>query len=283
MISITVAGVPEHFNYPWHMAIKEGAFQDRGLDVQWKDVPEGTGRMCEMLRTGETDFAIILTEGIIKDIAAGNPSGIVQVYVKTPLIWGIHVAANSPYRSLDSLKGTVAAISRYGSGSHLMSFVNANRMGWNTRNLKFKVVNTLEGGVEALSKEEAAYFLWEHYTTKPLVDEGTFRRLGDCPTPWPCFVIAVRNTFVEEKAPIVKHVLEVINTYTADFKHIPGIAKTLANKYRQQPEDVTDWLSRTSWGDQNLTPEELKKVQSYLLDLDLLSKLWESHNYITEL
>ena len=28
--------------------------------------------MCQMLRDGETDIAVILTEGIIKDIAAGN-------------------------------------------------------------------------------------------------------------------------------------------------------------------------------------------------------------------
>jgi hypothetical protein len=25
------------------------------------------------------------------------------------------------------------------------------------------------------------------------VDKGIFRRIGDCPTPWPCFVIAVRE------------------------------------------------------------------------------------------
>jgi hypothetical protein len=57
-------------------------------------VPEGTGKMCQMLRDGETDIAVILTEGIVKDITAGNPSKIVQVYVDSPLIWGIHVAAN---------------------------------------------------------------------------------------------------------------------------------------------------------------------------------------------
>jgi hypothetical protein len=45
-----------------------------------------------MLRDGETDIAVILTEGIVKDIVAGNPSKIVQVYVESPLIWGIHVA-----------------------------------------------------------------------------------------------------------------------------------------------------------------------------------------------
>jgi hypothetical protein len=31
--------------------------------------------------------------------------------------------------------------------------------------------------------------------TKPLVDKGIFR-IGDCPTPWPCFVIAVRDELI---------------------------------------------------------------------------------------
>jgi hypothetical protein len=49
-----------------------------------------------MLRSGETDIAIILTEGIVKDIVAGNDSKIVQVCQQTlHLIWGIHVAATS--------------------------------------------------------------------------------------------------------------------------------------------------------------------------------------------
>jgi hypothetical protein len=30
------------------------------------------GKMCQMLRDGETDIAVILTEGIVKDIVAGN-------------------------------------------------------------------------------------------------------------------------------------------------------------------------------------------------------------------
>jgi hypothetical protein len=43
-----------------------------------------------MLRDGETDIAVILTEGIVKDIAGNQVK--VQVYVESPLIWGIHVA-----------------------------------------------------------------------------------------------------------------------------------------------------------------------------------------------
>jgi hypothetical protein len=68
-------------------------FENQNIDLEWTDVPEGTGKMCQML-TWRNDIAVILTEGIVKIIAAGA-SKIVQVYVESPLIWGIHVAANS--------------------------------------------------------------------------------------------------------------------------------------------------------------------------------------------
>jgi hypothetical protein len=30
---IKIAGVPEHFNIPWHLAIKQGAFKAHGVEV----------------------------------------------------------------------------------------------------------------------------------------------------------------------------------------------------------------------------------------------------------
>ena len=102
MTTIKIAGVPEHFNLPWHLSIENGDFEKENIDLKWTDVPEGTGKMCQMLREGETDIAVILTEGIVKDIVAGNPSKIVQVYVESPLIWGIHVASNSDFKFASS-------------------------------------------------------------------------------------------------------------------------------------------------------------------------------------
>ena len=51
--------------------------------------------MTKALRENEIDIAVILTEGIIKDITEGSPCKIVQVFVESPLIWGIHVAEKS--------------------------------------------------------------------------------------------------------------------------------------------------------------------------------------------
>ncbi len=271
MKSVRIIGVPEHFNLPWHLAIEEGAFEERGIDLQWEDIPEGTGRMCQMLNDGETDLAIILTEGLLKSIAEGNPSHIIQEYIATPLQWGIHVADKSQYTSIDELKGTKAAISRFGSGSHLMAYVNAENQGWDTSSLKFEVINNLEGAIEGLRSGVADYFMWEHFTTKPLVDDGTFRRLADCPTPWPCFVIAATDTFVKENPETLKHVLEIINSYTTEFKSIPSIDRTLANRYGQQLEDIQDWLALTRWSQQQLSRETLQTIEDTLLQLDLIS------------
>ncbi|QLE02623.1 ABC transporter substrate-binding protein [Galbibacter sp. BG1] len=270
MKKINIVGVPEHFNLPWHLAIEDGAFHDRGIDLNWTDIPEGTGRMCQMLRDGETDIAIILTEGLVKDIVAGNPSKIVQVFVQSPLYWGVHVGSSSAYRNMEDLKGKKAAISRFGSGSHLMAYINADNQGWDYSDLKFEVVNNIDGAIEVLTEGTADYFMWEHFTTKPIVDKGIFRRIDDCPTPWPCFVIAVRDEVLSKNSSVIKHVLEVINIYTADFKDIPSIDRMLSNRYEQKIVDIQEWLSITRWSQENITPITVKNIQDQLAKLNII-------------
>jgi ABC-type nitrate/sulfonate/bicarbonate transport system substrate-binding protein len=272
MKHIKIVGVPEHFNLPWLLAIKDKSFERAGIDLKWTDVPEGTGKMCQMLRDGSADIAVILTEGIVKDIVGGNPSKIVQVYVESPLIWGIHVSANSEYQTIADLENTKVAISRYGSGSQLMAYVNAQNQGWKTDNLEFEVVNTIDGAVEALTNEKADYFMWERFMTKPLVDKGVFRRVADCPTPWPCFVIAVRNELLEQQPNTIVKILDVINSATVTFKEIPSIDSVLATKYHQKIEDIQEWLRLTEWSQKPLAIEMLNKIQNQLFELKIIDK-----------
>ena len=283
MKTVKIAGVPEHFNLPWLMAIEEGAFENRGINLVWKDVPEGTGKMSELLATEQTDLAIVLTEGIVKSIIEGNNVKIVQEYIGTPLQWGIHVAADSKFQNVEDLQNATVAISRYGSGSHLMSFVNAKSNGWDTSSLNFQVVNTLDGAIEALKLGKADYFMWEHFTTKPIVDSGIFRRIADCPTPWPCFVVAATESFLKNHKGTLWHILEVINTYSTEFKHIPHIDQTIANKYEQRIEDVREWLSMTQWSQSQLSTETIDMVQDYLFKLKLIDNKSDINKLITSL
>ena len=283
MKKVRIVGVPEHFNLPWQLAIEEGAFEDRGIELIWTDIPEGTGRMSQMLSDGETDLAIILTEGIIKSIAAGNPSKIVQEYVGSPLLWGIHVSKGSDYRDFSDLHLKKAAISRFGSGSHLMSYVFSEEMGWDLNSTEFQVVQTIEGAVEALSNGEADYFMWERFTTKSLVDQGIFRRLGDCPTPWPCFVIAAGSNFISSETEILHHILDIINLYTLEFRHIPSIDRTLANRYHQRLEDIQEWLSLTQWSQSQIDTQIIDKVVNRLYHLKLIENIISAEELLTSL
>lgn len=273
MKTIKIAGVPEHFNLPWHLCLENKEFETQNIDLQWTDVPEGTGKMCQMLRDGESDIAVILSEGIVKDIVGGNPSKIVQVYVDSPLIWGIHVGAQSKFQTLSDLENTKAAISRLGSGSQLMAYVNANNQNWNTEKLQFEIVNTIDGAVKALTEGTADYFMWERFMTKPLVDNGTFRKITDCPTPWPCFVIAVRNEILEKEPETIHAILSIINKKTASFKSLPEIDIILAKKYYQKTVDIQEWLSLTDWSQNQLSEEMLNKIQNQLLELKIIDKI----------
>lgn len=282
MKQVRIGGVPEHFNLAWYLTLKDGEYKAEGINLRWKDYFGGTGEMTKALRDGDIDIAVILTEGIIKDIIDGNPSKIVQVFVESPLIWGIHVAANAKYKTISDLKGTKAAISRYGSGSHLMAFVNAENHHWHLENdLKFEVIKDLEGAVEGLTKGKANYFMWEKFTTKPLVDKGIFRRIGNCPTPWPCFVIAVRTEFIENHSETIKTILNIINRTTADFKEIPSIDFTIANRYQQQIEDVREWLGLTEWSQNQIDKKTITIIQEKLLKLNIIDKTMD-YNELTQ-
>lgn len=270
---VNIGGVPEHFNLAWYLTLRNGEYKEENINLRWKDYHGGTGQMCKALRNKDIDIAVILTEGIIKDIIDGNNCKIVQVFVKSPLIWGIHVAEHSTFQTIEDIKGARAAISRYGSGSHLMAYINAENNGWDLENdLKFEVIKNLDGAIKALTNDTADYFMWEKFTTKPLVDSGVFRRIANCPTPWPCFVIAVRQDFIDNERNILKTILNIINNTTIDFKNIPSIDKTLANRYDQKLEDVQQWLALTQWSQDQIPEMTVNKVQTELMSLNIINK-----------
>nr|WP_297307543.1 substrate-binding domain-containing protein [uncultured Flavobacterium sp.] len=270
MKTVKIVGVPEHFNLPWQLCLENGEFNEIGINLEWTDIPEGTGRMCQMLRENETDLAVILTEGILKDISNGNDSVVLQQYVSSPLQWGIHVAANSSYETISDLIDKKVAISRNGSGSQLMAIVNANNQGWENNNLQFEIVNTLDGAIEALTENKADYFMWDRFMTQPIVDKGIFRRIGVCPTPWPCFVIVARKEFYEKNKSVIENILEVINNTTIEFKLIPSIDKTLASRYEQKLEDIQEWLKITKWSQKQLTEKQFNEIQKQLIELKII-------------
>lgn len=265
---IRAGGVPEHFNLPWLLAIEEHA--DPAVEYRWTDFPGGTGEMCTALRSGEIDIALVLTEGILRDIEQGNTARILGVYVSSPLIWGVHVNNNSPYNETASLVGKNAAISRFGSGSHLMVKVLAREQKWPDESLSFVVVGDLQGGVLALMKGDADYFLWEKFMTKTYVDNNILRRIGECRTPWPCFLIAVSEKAWQHKQQEISRLLSRVQEKAAWVKTAEGALNMLAERYMLDKEDVREWRSGTSWFGMEWTAGTEQEIRSRLKDFGII-------------
>lgn len=262
-----VGGVPEHFNYPWYLAQQKGASAQQPFSFEWEAFPGGTGAMCEALDEGRIDLALLLTEGAIAYLNKGGDAQIVGTYVQSPLLWGVHVHAGSPFEQVADLEGQVFGISRYQSGSHLMAYVQAEQLGWDTEALRFEVVHDFERARRAMKEGRIQAFMWEKYTTKPTVDSGEWRRAGVLPTPWPCFVMVARREVAEQQQIGLLELMHGIRQLMAQTSESQAIS-FISEQFRLQPADVAEWYGQTTWLCAPVAERaELEKAQQALLGL----------------
>lgn len=274
--TIRVGGVPEHFNYPWHKALAENSFAKAGMDLEWKDYPGGTGAMVKDLRAKELDLAVVLTEGIVSDIVKGNEAIILQQFIKSPLVWGIHIAANARFKYIEEIENARYAISRKGSGSHIMAFVDARNRGWDCSKIKFVEVGNFEGALRAFENDEADLIFWEKYTTLPYVESGQLRRLGECVTPWPCFMVAGRTEFVNANKSIVDKCLQALRFSCRDFMNDVNAINIIAQNYNLPIEAAYSWFYQTEWAlNRELTKKSLSNVLHTLKEVNVIDHLVE--------
>ena len=245
--TIRLGGVPEHFNLPIHLAIEDGSFAKRSLQIEWTSFKGGTGQMTRALRNSDVDVCILLTEGIIKDIIAGNPSKIISGYVKTPLTWGIHTGVENTLQYHKEIYDKQYAISRLGSGSHLMAIIDADVNGQKLNAEQFTVINNLDGALESLGNRETDVFYWEKFTTKPWVDSGQLRRVGVFVTPWPCFMVAATDRILREDPNGIIRMLNAIHESCRRFMQDEDNIDLVASRYGQKKKDVERWYHSTEW------------------------------------
>ncbi|CAF2943746.1 unnamed protein product [Rotaria sp. Silwood2] len=242
---IRVAGVPEHFNEPWRIGLEKNLFKNEGIDIEWYSVKEGTGSMINKLKSNEVDVIVALTEGLINDIANGSDIRLLGTYVQSPLVWSVSTGANSIYNSIEDLKGEKFGISRYQSGSHLMSCVLANQYGWKQSDLEFIVCHNFDNLRKSVNDNTTAAFIWEYFMQKPYYDKGEIRRIGQIITPWPCFMIASTTHLISKHLNDIKKMFIALEKACLLFQtnSIDSI-KRISINYGLNEEDAKAWFDK---------------------------------------
>ena len=266
------AGVPEHFNLAWRRLAERRALETLAVGLHWHEVPEGTGRMLDLLESGGADLALLLTEGAVAGVANGRAIRLLGAWVTSPLRWGVHVAASGPLESADDLPGKRFAISRYGSGSHLMAGIYARDRGWPGAP-EFVIVDDLAGARRALAAGDAEIFLWERFTTQPVVDAGDFRRVDELPTPWPCFVAAVPADLDAGKLAAARLALRAALHEAGRVAGADDAASRFAALYGLEPDAAAEWLAGTRWaGASALDRKTLSSVAAAMRDVGMIDR-----------
>jgi len=273
---LRVGVVPEHFSVPFFLGKQQGLFES---NVELSEFPRGTGSMCKALSENSIDIAIALTEGLIVDrINNGTHFKIIGTYVESPLTWAYCADFNnSSLTELKDLKGKRIAISRFGSGSHIMSVVLAKQQGWVMNNegdndLEFQVKGDLENLLNSICGDDrtADSFCWEQYMLKPSVLQKRVKYIGTIVTPWPCFMIAARDGLSKE---IIKVFLSDVIKCCHEFYIQKEISFELMKKRCNLPdEDLKKWVETVKFSENAITVSEeaLITTQAVLVEAGVI-------------
>lgn len=269
---IKIGGVTEHFNLPWNLAVEKDRFGANGVHLDWEFFPGGTGVMTTALKDGSLDMAILLTEGFIAAASKGLKAKIVKEYITSPLGWGIFTGSKSLIFSIYSRAPKKYAISKIGSGSHLMAMIHAEQRGERVLQEQLLEVKSLEGAVESLTKLESQIFYWEKYTTKPFVESGQLRMIGEFSAPWSSFLIVASDNALLHKREAVQRVLETINHESHSFFHSNEAIPLLMSRFNMSESDAQTWLRATVWSsDYSIRLQGLENAKQALLKIGSVS------------
>jgi ABC-type nitrate/sulfonate/bicarbonate transport system substrate-binding protein len=263
--TIRIGGVPEHFNLPIHLALESKAFEEVGVKVVWNTYEGGTGEMMEALENNDCDICAVLTEGAVSNILKGSPAKIISGYVKSPLTWGIHTGIENSLDNHEQVYDKKIAISRFGSGSHLMPIVDALMKDKRMEDSQFEVIKNLQGAISSLNSLETDVFYWEKYTTKPYVEKNILKKIGEYVSPWPCFVLAASESTIYAHPKIVSKVLRVIHKSCAQFMENDDAIRLVSERYGIKNSDATKWYHSTEWATDGWVSNKMLKNVIYTL------------------
>ncbi|KAL8998904.1 MAG: hypothetical protein Q9169_002123 [Polycauliona sp. 2 TL-2023] len=270
MPPLRVGYVPEHFSTPLYFA--QHYFS---LAADLIPFPSGTGHMVTALRAGNLDIAIGLTEGWIAAIAKDptvnentdtapkeNDFKLIGTYVETPLCWAISTGSDrEDIADVQDLKGKKVGVSRIGSGSYVMSYVLANREGWD-QPFECLPLHTFEALRKGVNDRTVDFFMWEYFTSKRYYSSDTLqpiKKVGEIYTPWSSWKIVARTPVIGTLE--LESFLDKVNMGIKYFQeHKDEAVQYISTTLDYEEEDAKEWMKTVRF------PRDVKGVKANVVE-----------------
>ena len=115
--------------------------------------------------------------------------------------------------------------------------------------------------------------MWEKFTTKPYVDGGEFARIGECVTPWPCFLVAASDAALAAQGDAIVAALRVVREEAARLRKAPDLVAVISKMYGLAEADVAEWLGTVAWeSEAAVSHAMLARVMDTLADVGVLER-----------
>eukprot|EP01027_Heterolobosea_sp_BB2_P009442 GEZU01013912.1.p1 GENE.GEZU01013912.1~~GEZU01013912.1.p1 ORF type:complete len:193 (+),score=41.31 GEZU01013912.1:500-1078(+) len=175
-----------------------------------------------------------------------------------------------------------------------MSFLLAERHGWKSRvsqpdspvpaglaphqdrsGISFKVIGGFEDLRKAIKDHTIDCFMWERFMLKPYVDRGELKYAGSIMTPWPCFMIAVRNDILETAADrneVNRLLLSIHECFDEFDRDKEDAIRRVSEVCHLQKDDAERWVSTVKFSkDGALDLNMLQNTMDVLVRCGVLS------------
>lgn len=265
-VTVRLACVPEQVNIPVDILKNLHIDEKYNFDIQVLTVPEGTGKMLDMLERGDADIAMTVSDAFIVANAKGRAVELVGTWVSSPLVWAVAASPSLPadiitisdlvqYRQIitgDPNCKLRIGISRPGSGSQTMATYMAMLHQLDYHNgLEFVVANNFDGLKKGIELDQFDLFLWETFTTKPDFDSKLLRKLDDICTPWPAFSLVMASSMTSVpsgnslslRTAILKGLFPALAESAVIFtENLDSATEQIVTKFGHQEADARSWL-----------------------------------------
>eukprot|EP00981_Chlorochromonas_danica_P008068 scaffold1962_cov180-Ochromonas_danica.AAC.3 len=255
---IRLACVPEQVNIPLALAVERGLLSHVGIDLEVQYVPEGTGKMIDMLLKNETDLALTVTDALIAANRQGKAVQMAGVFVTSPLVWAAAATGTTPSISrtlpafLSQHTPLKVGISRPGSGSHTMGSYLAQQYHLDPKHgLSFHVAHTFQGLRDGVNKGDFDLFLWETFTTQPYFTTEEVVRVGEVAAPWPAFSFATasgrdQEIFHDQLFPVIQQACSLFKAPLPEQQEEESV-RLIVDRMGHTEENARRWLKKVQY------------------------------------